>query len=407
MMRIRASGIRGACVGPGYAAGSSRACAKTSGIFRAMVATCCVAATASGSAKAQAPAGLTLARPIAVLEHIFGKIDGVRELVDGRVVILDSQARKVHVADLAAQRVVRLSWGVGSSGDYVAPLFLHAQSRNETAVYDGATERLLFLTGGAEPGDVVSTAGVATAAGLQVARFLPIAADTLGRFYSRGPSTEDHGRGLILLDSVAIRRWDRVSGGFDTVAFVRNRSLKDRGGEYDAGRAVVEALIPFTPGDQWAVDAGGTVAILRFDTYRVELVGEDGARVVGPPLPFRAFPVTEAEKELCRRERDAFAGCRVVAPDRNPPAWRTELPPFFLYPARFAADGTLWVERAGPATIPPSYDLIDRTGGLIATVRLPMGSRVVAVGTRGVYVAHQEPDGQVLQLFSATGIPHH
>jgi hypothetical protein len=55
--------------------------------------------------------------------------------------------------------------------------------------------------------------------------------------------------------------------------------------------------------------------------------------------------------------------------------------------------GELWVERSQPAKAPELVDVFDPAGRLARQVRLPAGSRLVAVGIKGLYVARTDEDG--------------
>jgi hypothetical protein len=53
----------------------------------------------------------------------------------------------------------------------------------------------------------------------------------------------------------------------------------------------------------------------------------------------------------------------------------------------------LWVERSVPSGGAPTVDLFDSRGVRRRSVVLPAGRRLVAVGTRGAYLAAVDDDG--------------
>ena len=70
-------------------------------------------------------------------------------------------------------------------------------------------------------------------------------------------------------------------------------------------------------------------------------------------------------------------------------------------PVIAGADGRLWVQRYAPAadTRTP-YDIIDRSGAVVARAYVPNAGRVVGFGARSIYVVRRDADDlQYLQRF--------
>jgi hypothetical protein len=155
--------------------------------------------------------------------------------------------------------------------------------------------------------------------------------------------------------------------------------------------AAFTSVVPFIVGDQWAVDATGRIAILRWDDYRVDFVMPSGTVVRGQPIPFRRVRVSEAHKaEWREEERARLAGSPAVV--REPGRWPEFMPPFPTRPASFAPDGTLWVLRTGAAGANALYDLVDAGGRVVRHVTFAPRSRVIGFGARSVYVVRRDED---------------
>ncbi|MGH7583072.1 MAG: hypothetical protein ACREL5_07605 [Gemmatimonadales bacterium] len=100
----------------------------------------------------------------------------------------------------------------------------------------------------------------------------------------------------------------------------------------------------------------------------------------------------------------------IIDPTKVPwapfPATRPPIPAFGTV-AMFDANGLLWVERERPhGDQNPRYDVIAAGSGVVAHVELPANTRLVALGTYGVYVARTDNDGEWLERYALPKIPH-
>jgi hypothetical protein len=76
-----------------------------------------------------------------------------------------------------------------------------------------------------------------------------------------------------------------------------------------------------------------------------------------------------------------------------PPSWPAEYPPVALLSVLPAPNGDLWVKRSVPARLQREHwDVIDRSGKLVARWQLPPKTSIVAVGTGGVYTVRIDED---------------
>lgn len=348
-----------------------------------------------------------LGPPTATHDHAFTGIDGVRELRDGRVIVLDARDRSIHVINLrtkARKTIGRLGDG---PGEFRLPQALLPIGGDTTLVEDMARSgKLLVITPAGAIGGFVSTQD--TKFGTRT--FVVNAVDALGRFYEN-----NYGR-----DSNSIIRWDRTRGRRETMARLSMKMVSPlirpspssggasrRGAERSGGDPP-----PFYTVTQWAVSADGHVAIVTPEPYRVTIVSPRGARVQGPPVPFVPAPVGAAEKADYRAERQqsvpALIGTKAgttasyVTVDYTEPAeWPARLPAFLPKAVSYASNGTLWVKRATRSGAPALYDVFDNAGKRIYQVELPRRTTVVGFGAGTLYLARVDDDDlHYLQRYS-------
>jgi hypothetical protein len=357
----------------------------------------------------------------------FSQVEGVRELRDGRVIVVDSRERLIHAVDMKAGTATRIGREGNGPGEYRIPLRVFALPGDSSAVYDmGNAARPLVITpqgtaGGSLP--PVGGAPMFTNRG---------ATDSQGRVYAEVRPVRSITGGVPLAsDSSAIERLDRATGSRDTIARTSTRmfspllSNNSRGlsvkGIVGPGGAVPSAggsSPPFASHDQWAVAPDGRVAIVSVDPYRVTFITPNGTRTVSPVLDESRVPVTDALKELWREEarrpvsmlvssRDGQMTAQSRPPQYNEPAaWPDVLPPFLSRALSFAPDGMLWVKRAVAADSAPGIDVIDRAGKIAYRIALPKQSKLVGFGPASVYLVRIDFDDlQYLQRYPLPSKP--
>ena len=75
-------------------------------------------------------------------------------------------------------------------------------------------------------------------------------------------------------------------------------------------------------------------------------------------------------------------------------------PPFFAGAARADTEGNIWIRTIPTKSIPggPVYDVINRKGGLVERVQIPVSSQIVGFGPNGaVFMTVREGDNTFLQ----------
>lgn len=352
----------------------------------------------------------------------FTWVDGVRELGDGRVIVVDSHDRLIHLVDFASATRARVGRQGQGPGEYQSPMRLFALPGDSSMVYDLAMRSANVITPHATmPGVLPAPPG----SGGPVALSDRSGTDSRGRIYSEVRLNRQSGNG----DTVGIERVDRGTGNRDTVAFVSvhvvSSLLAPRPSGPQPGRAGgmggmgaaerAGGVLPFMSRDQWAVAPDGRVAVVSVEPYHVAFYDQNGARRVSPPIATDRIPVGEALKTAWRAEHHqlvpglVYSGGTVVAqmlpPSyTEPTAWPEYLPAILDRAVWYAPDGVLWVQRTTAADAPATFDLIDATGRVSQRVVLPKQTRLVGFGVSSVYVVRIDADDlEYLQRYRLPG----
>jgi hypothetical protein len=355
---------------------------------------------------AQGNAPRKLGAPTAMLEQEFTGIDGIFELKDGRVILLDPRESAIHLIDFKAKASRKIGRDGDGPGEYRRAVEIWPSSGDSALIRDFARfGRLMVVTPNGELGGFVST----TDSALSKRAFQVMFVDRAGRFY--GPEYTAQGT----FDSARVVRWDRGRGTRDTVARFRaslepagppNEAdvVRDRDGRIIGYRPATRARV-FRPQNSFAVAGDGRVAIVRAAPYQVSIIELDGRKSTGPAIRYAPVPIADAEKEQWIEEgkRPGLSltirnGVTTTEYRKGEPRvatnvdWPDAYPPFVSQSARFASDGTLWVLRHVRAGAPPLYDVFDRAAKLTYTAELPPKTKLVGFGAGTVYLARVDDD---------------
>jgi hypothetical protein len=353
-----------------------------------------IAAVCSANATAQQP--VPLPPPTHELSEEFTRVSSIRELADGRVLILDIRERRLVVADFRTDRVRRIGRSGAGPGEYRQPVQLLAFGGDSTFVVDRPNARWLLLAGDS----IAETLTHSTIP--QVALLYPPhrGVDNKGHVLYMVPlpnTIPGLGGAIAHTDVIALARTSLTDPRVDTLVRLRGRLLGRKevrrtidGQAYEFGNDN-----PFGVEDQAWLFPDGWIVIVRVDPFRAEWIAPDGTRRMGPELSYDRVRVTEVEKRFAMRYRN---GLRDAPPDifepDDFPAWPARVTPFVndaLYPLR---DGRIAVERRPTAkSTQRLYDIIDRTGNRVMTLALPLRSYVAGFGKGTVYVTRIDEDG--------------
>lgn len=342
-------------------------------------------------AQSGGPRRIALAAPNATLAAEFTLAGSVRELSDGRLLVVDRSEKKLVVADWGKADVAQIGRNGSGPGEYLQPSSLLALGADSTLMPDPRNERWLVLHRAA----IVATLGPGTPAIMSGAR-QPLGADDHGHvIFTRGISVGAAAPGsLPRRDSVLLLRVVRATGRSDTVSVLRARPTTVKvDGPANRPTAVSVFINPLATGELAAFFPDGWIAIARLDPYRIDWITPDGKHTRGSPLPFERVRLDEREQRAFL-EREA---ARTGRPPRDPsavPEWPEIMPPFLPESLLPAPDGRLWIRRPPTAANPnPPYDVVDRRGVLVARVTVGKDVQVVGFGRDAVYTVATDDDG--------------
>ncbi len=355
--------------------------------------------------------------PLAEFPEGFSWLTGLRELPDGRLMVLDQCDAVVTLLDFRTGRSAMVSRTGAGPGEYRFAAGLWALPGDSSAIYDQANLRWLVVDPAAKPGrffgglpSLVSRTGPYVVG----SPYSVVGTDARGRFYGRQAGLRAARKGVVQDDSVPIERWEPSSGRRDTVGFYR----------------VVRSGLnlrpepPLSAVTVWAVSRDGEVAIVYPGDYHIEFIRPSGERTVGKPNLWPRLRVGPRHKEQWRRAQmpvctsfssshgvvpitengETKFGKRVYWTEPSEKEWPQYLPPFLRGAASFAPDGMLWVQRTGEADAEQVYDLIDSWGEVARRVVLQPGSKLLGFGKDRVYVTRRDTDDlQYVQAFSRAG----
>jgi hypothetical protein len=341
-----------------------------------------------------------LRAPNATLPIEFSQIRGVRELADGRVIVTDRIEERVVVADFSSGRQQLIGRTGTGPHEFHLPTTLTPMPGDSTLLVDEGNSRLGVIS----PSLTLHRTFTLTVPGIGYtlgARGV----DLQGRFYMQIPGwmINAYARG----DSVPVIRFDARSNRVDTLALVKNAtSLPPKQPKYGL------SFIAFSTQDVWAMASDGRIAVVRGGDYHVEWRDANGRVTRGAPIPFERIRVTAADRTAYSRSflanssvsgKGAAGELSLVPAEwmndaairefvaRNPFA-EVKGPVTGTTPL-IATDGTLWVERSVKAGESSRWDVIDGSGRLVTSYRLPAARRLVALGRTALYVAAVDDDG--------------
>lgn len=363
----------------------------------------------------------TLAKPQAEYPEPFTELGSIRELRDGRVVVVDSRELTVKLVDFRSGHATTIGRTGEGPGEYRWPTRLFALPGDSTLLEDAAGGRLLIIEPDGKPGGFFDpNRPESDSVKARTGRFFVRASDARGFLYSEAQPIRMGSGGLPeLADHSAIERHDFRSGKRDTVALWPVRK--------DANARVIDGMVmtrprlqAFPAWDHWVVSHDGRVAFVHPEPYRVDFVAANRSVVENPPIAYDRVRVDDALKKQFKEERERPRMALVygrggggssmqMMPGRytEPAEWPDYLPPY-LSTSVFGPDGMLWIPRATSAGRPPLYDIVDGRGRLSERVQLAPRTRLVGFGANSVYIVRLDDDDlQYLQRYAlpTTGRP--
>jgi hypothetical protein len=396
------------------------------------------------------PAIRQLGPVTAVAKEPLGAVSSVRALPDGRVLINDIVGRRVVMFDptLSTVTVIADTTSATASAYGTRPGGLIAFRGDSTLFVDPASLSMLLIDPTGKIARVMSAPRANDVGFLVGGPFGNPGFDAEGRLVYRAPPNftafgprpgGGGGNGLpqfpTLPDSAALVRYDLATRKVDTVTFFKTPKFNlNVTRSADGGIRVTSITNPLPQGDDWALLADGTVALVRTKDYHVDWLNSDGTMTASPKIPFQWERLTDEAKvafidsakvaiEKARASgqfavpgggqvmmrpapagEGAPAGARggntsVAAVGPGGGALGGQLPPLTMvspselpdYKPAFApgstradADGNLWIRTSQNVDARPVYDVVNRKGELIDRVQLPANRVLVGFGSGGV-----------------------
>lgn len=345
----------------------------------------------SGSAQAQ-PGRVTLPPADATLTHEFTRVESVRELMDGRLLVSDPRDRGLLIVDFRGGQVADISRKGRGPGEYAAANSLWWLGGDSTLMADNGNRRWLLLHGDRVAGTVPADNPAVVAAGVSVS-----GSDSLGHILSQRRNPPKPGTSIIdKQDSTTLVLVTRASGKTDTVAAVIRQPGKVEAqygtdGKLQTMRVTVNSLVA---GEKFVLFRDGWLAVARVEPYRVDWRSPSGTWTLGSPIAVPAIAINAREKRAEMERRAREFGTPVASPDAVSD-WPATLPAFRPQGSLLeSSDGRLLLPRQQSADHPETtYDIINRRSQLDGQLTLPASERIVGFGKASVYVVATDTDG--------------
>lgn len=364
------------------------------------------------SAQRGAPAPRVLGKPAAELSEPFTQVTAIRELADGRVLVLDAQDKSIQVVDSRLATVTKVGREGRGPGEYSRPQQLVPGRGDSTLVYDVGAFRYLWLEPGGKPGGTVPLV-LAGDAALSIPAIIR-GFDPQGRMVFQTTGVTMKNGAPVFGDSTPIVRRDLKGGKLDTIAYVHTGALAPKmSGSPTSGLKISGTMPAFPTVDDWGVLPDGRIVVVRGKDYHVDVATSATSILSLPAIPYERFKVTETDKEKMREATrktrelankaiaDAMSSVpKSQAPPKaptmtidEPASWPTEKPAFGQGAVTVAPNGRVWVRRhrAASDTL-PLYDVLDLKGRIESRVALPFKGRVVGFGRSWMYVVRIDAD---------------
>lgn len=370
-----------------------------------------IAAALPATAFAQQVPLRDLPKPAKEIEDPFSLVMSVAELKPGQIVVVDGMETSVTHVDFATSAKRVLGRKGAGPGEYNNPVGVIRLPGDTILVLDaagggGAAIRAVKFLPNFNPGAtsnmmVFSTADTTIVQGTMFV-------DRIGKLYSTSVKLRMGPTGPTPADSMIIVRFDlEATPTFTRLAAIRTPQSGDQERRPEGNKIIVR--VPFAGlalADAWTLLPDGTIAIIRGKGYTVEFLGRDGKTTAPVAIPYERIKVTEADKKAeldWQREQlnSVMAVIKKTMPPNltldlaitPPPSWPDEYPPIAAIVAFPTSSGQVWVRRSVPARLDrEQWDVIDRSGKLVARWQLPPKTNLVAVGDGAVYTSRRDED---------------
>ena len=327
----------------------------------------------------------------------FSRLASLRELADGRVLVVDDKEGRFGVLDFSAATFAAIGRKGRGPGEYSQLGRIFPVGGDTTLAGDfGKSAQIHVIVG-----DKIVTALPPDNPAIRGSYGFPNGADRRG-FVSRTLSA----RGPT--DSSTVVNIHRASGKVDTVARLGSVDVVLTGMAAKAaamGRGAAgpgRHMMSMQARDVATFLSDGWTAIVRVRPYRVDWCSPDAQCKQGPVLASTMASLSDDDKRVYMAYTRATADWPKTDKLEETSGWPDRLPPFvasamgLIDPSPITAlpDGRILVQRTPTAAAPKNnYDVIDRAGRVSGRIPLGFEQRIVGFGARSVYMATTDDDG--------------
>lgn len=349
---------------------------------------------------AQAPKRLTLPPHDARFDQPFGRVTGIRELSDGRIVVGDPNDLGLVVADFRSQSTTPISRKGAGPNEYGVVARFFPIGGDSTLMPDLMQRRWLILAG-----DKIVTTVPPDNPTVKAMQGLFLGADAAGHVMREFSNEAPVGQSVTGdRDSSYLVRYHRSTTRADTIAKLMRRptaSIRQTNAKGENTFVGVRAL-RLRVGEQYFAHPDGWIAVVRINPFRVDWRSPDGRWTLGAPLPIPVIRMTAREKSASlARTAASQAASRSSSPaPQLPPQmqtpddeWPEVMPPYIQGDLVFSPEGDVLIRRQPSADHPGvAYYAVDRRSRLLGVIELKSNERIVSAGTRWLYVVETDAD---------------
>lgn len=339
-----------------------------------------------------------LGEPQITVVEPFTRVAGVRELPDGRFVVVDMRERLIHLVDRAGASLTPLGTSGEGPLEFRFPAGIARFPGDTIGIYDPTNRRYLKIS---PQGRIVAEVSIPAVFLSRGGLAPPLGVDAQGRIYWLGDVVAMLPSGPKRNQAQNVRRWAPPAEKLDTVA-----AASDHAPEMHAHR-----FHPYAERDAVVIARDGRVGVLAARDYRLRWFIDGREVAAGPALSFDRVAVTASDRQAYRDERARNpAGAMMSGAPRSSepsPAARRQMaeaypdvifpasmPPFVEGGAMLSPSEDVWVTRSmASRERARRIDILANDGRRNGHLMLPADRRLVALERDGVYLARTDEDG--------------
>jgi hypothetical protein len=365
------------------------------------------------TAAAQAVPVRDLPKPSREIEDPFSMVTGAIEIKPGQLLAIDGVEMVLTKVDFANGSKTAIGRQGSGPGEYRVLAGLFRLGGDTIWVLDAGQQRIVAFNPDMTPGTTIPM--IMFDQSNMTVTSAPFFSDRKGQLYAsamaisvgRGGASGNDAQ-ISLPDSVGLVKFD-PRGKIPRAEMGRVRFPVSGKPDIKVNGTAMKYTMAF-PGlvasDPWTVFPDGRIAIVRGATYTVEFIAPDGKKSTPVRVAYDPIKVTPADQKAEMDEARRSMQEQAKAAQKMLPAGVTmdfELTPPASWPGTYPAvaplgalagpDGRLWVKRSTPIRVGrEQWDVIDQSGKLVASWRLPAKTTLVAVGQGVVYTARTDED---------------